>query len=214
MNQNKPNYQREMEKVIASFAGQRKSLLLHSCCAPCSSAVMMELQEIFDLTVFYYNPNISEREEYNRRAAEQKKLIGILNERKPEYPIGIIEADYDPAPFFAVAKGLERCPEGGERCTACYDLRLSGTAKMAKEKGFDYFTTSLTISPMKDALRLNAIGKRLEEEMGVAFLPSDFKKKGGYQSSVRLSKEHDLYRQDYCGCIFSKAERMAREKSI
>lgn len=212
MNQNKPQYHKEMEKIIDSLNGERKRLLLHSCCAPCSSGVLVPLQEIFELTVFYYNPNISEAEEYARRADEQKKLIKALNAEKPGFPIGIIEAQYDPHSFYEIARGLEKCPEGGDRCTLCYELRLEKTAKTAKEMGFDYFTTTLTISPLKNAEKLNTIGRQLEERYGIAFLPSDFKKKDGYKNSIELSKKYDLYRQDYCGCIFSKAGSRSRAK--
>lgn len=214
MNQNKPQYHREMEKIIESFGGERKTLLLHSCCAPCSSGVLVPFQEIFDLTVFYYNPNISEAEEYHRRAEEQKKLIAALNKEKPDFPIRIIEEEYDPQTFYTSIKGLEKCPEGGDRCTVCYELRLERTAQRAAQDGFDYFTTSLTISPMKNADKLNTIGKQLEERYGACFLPSDFKKKDGYKNSIRYSKEYDLYRQDYCGCIFSKVERLSQTESL
>ena len=214
MMQNKPQYHKEMEKIIEGFKGERKRLLLHSCCAPCSSGVLVPLQEIFELTIYYYNPNLSEKEEYVRRVAEQKKLIHALNQEKPGFPIDIIEETYEPQEFYAIAKGLEKCPEGGERCFRCYELRLERTAEKAREKGFDFFTTTLTISPMKNAGKLNEIGKRLEEKYGVPFLPSDFKKKDGYKNSIALSKKYNLYRQNFCGCIYSKVESLSKEEKI
>lgn len=208
MAENKINYQKEMEKIIEKLPEDRRtSLLLHSCCAPCSSAVLEALQKIFDITVFYYNPNISLSEEYRKRVEEQKRLIGHLNEENPDFPIKVIEGDYEPERFFEIAKGLETCPEGGERCFACYRLRLEKTAELAKEKGFDYFTTTLTISPLKNAQKLNEIGKQLETKYNTAFLPSDFKKKEGYKRSIELSEKYDLYRQNFCGCVYSKREQ-------
>lgn len=203
-------------------------LFLHSCCAPCSSYVLEYLRSYFRITVFYYNPNISVEEEYRKRVAEQKRLIAAYNEEAeqkqpiavcdadenwPEgswreaYPIEIVEGDYEPECFFEMAKGLEHCPEGGERCFACYEMRLRKTAELALAGRYDYFATTLTISPLKNAVKLNETGERLAEEYGVAWLPSDFKKRGGYQRSIVLSKEYDLYRQDYCGCVYSRAER-------
>ena len=207
---NNRNYQKEMEKIIEGLQGEKKSLLLHSCCAPCSSAVLEKLQEIFDITVFYYNPNISENGEYGKRVKEQKRLIEAFNQKKPDCPIKIIEGDYEPGEFYSIAKGLENCPEGGERCFKCYALRLEKTARAAKEGGFDYFTTTLTISPLKNATKLNEIGEEMGVKYGTAFLPSDFKKREGYKRSIELSKEHDLYRQNFCGCAFSKAESLKR----
>jgi hypothetical protein len=173
------------------------------------------LRRFFRITVFYYNPNISMEEEYRRRVAEQKRLIGVYNElakTNPEagFPIEIVEGDYEPEKFFEMAKGLENCPEGGERCFACFALRLRRTAELAVEGNYDYFTTTLTISPLKNAAKLNEIGESLANRYGVAWLPSDFKKKDGYKRSIELSKEYDLYRQDYCGCVYSKRERDAR----
>ena len=204
------NYQKEMEKIIQGLDGQRKSLLLHSCCAPCSSAVLEKLQEIFEITVFYYNPNISEDSEYRKRVEEQKRLIEAFNRKKTDCPIKIIDGDYEPQEFYAIAKGLENCPEGGERCFKCYALRLEKTAKLAKELKFDYFTTTLTISPLKNAGKLNEIGEEMALKYETTFLPSDFKKKEGYKRSIELSKEYDLYRQNFCGCAFSKAESLKR----
>ena len=208
----KRNYQKELDRLIEGLReeGRIPKLLLHSCCAPCSSYVLEYLRQYFDITVLYYNPNITEREEYEKRAAEQKRLIREMNEEADgdcKNRILAEEGRYDPERFFAAAKGLELVPEGGERCFKCYEIRLREAARIAREQGFDYFTTTLTISPLKNADKLNEIGNRLAEEYGVAFLPSDFKKKNGYKRSVELSEKYGLYRQDYCGCVFSKAER-------
>lgn len=208
---NNRNYQKEMEKMIEGLQGERKSLLLHSCCAPCSSAVLEKLQEIFEITVFFYNPNISEDTEYKKRVEEQKRLIEAFNKKNSDCPIKMIDGDYEPQEFYKIAKGLETCPEGGERCFLCYGLRLEKTAQLAKEAEFDYFTTTLTISPLKNAGKLNEIGEEMSEKYGSVFLPSDFKKKEGYKRSIELSKEYDLYRQNFCGCAFSKAESLKRE---
>ena len=207
MTQNKRNYQKEMEKMIEGLQGNRKSLFLHSCCAPCSSAVLEKLQEIFEITVFFYNPNISEDTEYRKRVEEQKRLIETFNQRNPACPIKMIDGDYQPQEFYDIAKGFESCPEGGERCFRCFALRLEKTARLAKEGSYDFFTTTLTISPLKNAAKLNEIGELLEAEYGVKHLTSDFKKKNGYKRSTELSKEYELYRQNYCGCVFSKNER-------
>lgn len=226
------NYQKELEKILQE-AEQRKSegkdplrLFLHSCCAPCSSYCLEYLSTYFAITVFYYNPNISAEPEYRHRVEEQKRLIAAYNEEQKGYPIRIIEGDYEPARFFEIAKGYEDCPEGGERCFRCFDLRLRETALRAKEgaecaadgvaneaakKPYDYFGTTLTISPLKNARKINEIGQAISAEYGVAWLPSDFKKKNGYKRSVELSAEYGLYRQDYCGCAYSKAER---EKAV
>ena len=210
MAQNNRNYQKEMEKIIEGLQGKRKSLLLHSCCAPCSSAVLEKLQEIFEITVFYYNPNISEDTEYRKRVEEQKRLIEIFNQKKPSSPIKIIDGDYEPQEFYNIAKGLETCPEGGERCFKCYALRLEKTAQLAKAEEFDFFTTTLTLSPLTNAAKLNEIGEEMAAKYETTFLPSDFKKKEGYKRSIELSKEYDLYRQNFCGCAFSKAESLKR----
>lgn len=214
MAQNNRNYQKEMEKIIEGLQGQRKSLLLHSCCAPCSSAVLEKLQEIFEITVFYYNPNISEDVEYRKRVEEQKRLIEVFNRKMPSCPIKIIDGDYEPQEFYKIAKGLETCPEGGERCFKCYALRLEKTAQLAKEGEIDFFTTTLTISPLKNAAKLNKIGEEMALKYEATFLPSDFKKKEGYKRSIELSKEYDLYRQNFCGCAFSKAESIKRAKEV
>lgn len=275
---NKKNYQKELEKIIDSYVNpkmasekdeqpkyndyleqdnSRPTLLLHSCCAPCSSYCMEYMREYFDVTVFYYNPNISSSEEYWKRLEEEKRLIEAYNEqvmnhsfqvieRTPqiELPpqtkqpslteppqteqltqvatqsfqsfqmnstakasrINIIEGDYRPEVFFEMAKGLEECPEGGNRCFKCYELRLRESFRIAKENNLDFVTTTLTISPLKNADKINEIGYKLAEEYGVKWLPSDFKKKNGYKRSIELSEQFGLYRQNYCGCDFSKRQ--------
>ena len=214
------NYQKELDKIIEELgaaAGCAPTLFLHSCCAPCSSYVLDYLRQYFRITVFYYNPNITEDAEYRKRVAEQKRLIAAYNEKLTEsvegkqggYLIQVIEGDYEPNCFYEIAKGLEQCPEGGERCFACYELRLRETAKRAQEGSFDYFTTTLSISPLKNAAKLNEIGERLAQEYDIPWLPSDFKKRDGYKRSIELSREYDLYRQDYCGCVYSRREREA-----
>lgn len=213
-NVNGVNYQRELDRVLAGMEekGQiRPRLFLHSCCAPCSSYVLEYLCGFFDITVFYYNPNISSAEEYRKRAEEQKRLIRTYNQEmeageRKGYPIAFVEGACEPDRFYEAAKGLESCPEGGERCFRCYDLRLGETASRAKEAGADFFCTTLTISPLKNARKLNEIGQALAAEYGVPWLPSDFKKKNGYQRSVELSARYGLYRQNYCGCGYSLRE--------
>ena len=200
---NQRNYQKELEKILADSEEKGKRLFLHSCCAPCSSYVLEYLSGFFRITVFYYNPNITFGEEYQKRVEEQKKLIATLNCNKNGFAIEFVEGDYEPEKFFEMAQGHEKDKEGGERCFLCYELRLREAALMAKEGGFDYFTTTLSISPMKNAVKLNEIGEKLSKEYEIAYLPSDFKKKNGYKRSIELSKEYDLYRQDYCGCEFS-----------
>lgn len=208
---NKVNYQAELEKLLKTLPDTRRRLFLHSCCAPCSSYCLEYLRNYFEVTVFYYNPNISFGEEYRHRVEELERLVKELNEEADGTEginrIRLEEGPYEPEKFFAAVKGLEDCPEGGERCFVCYELRLREAARRAAEGGYDFFTTTLTISPLKNAQKLNEIGQRLGQEYGVACLPSDFKKKGGYQRSIELSREHELYRQDYCGCVFSKRER-------
>lgn len=210
---NQINYQKELEKLLQGIERECEqgveapTLFLHSCCAPCSSYVLEYLCGRFRITVFYYNPNISESAEYVRRVKEQKRLIEAYNREGRGYPISVIEGDHDPQLFFQTVQGLENCPEGGERCFRCFDLRLRETARRAREGGYDYFGTTLTISPLKNAQKLNQIGGELAEEYGISWLPSDFKKRNGYKRSVELSKEYGLYRQDYCGCAFSKAEK-------
>jgi len=205
------NYQKELEKIIEENRRSNKipSLFLHSCCAPCSSYVLEYLSHFFSITVFYYNPNISPKEEYEHRVEEIRRLIG---EMEFVHPVKFVEGRYEPKEFFDMAKGLEDVPEGGERCFRCYRLRMEEAAKLAKEGGYDYFATTLTISPLKNAGKLNEIGEELEGIYKVSHLPSDFKKKNGYKRSIELSHEHGLYRQNYCGCVFSKREAMEREK--
>ena len=201
------NYQKELDKIIEDVGareGGAPSLFLHSCCAPCSSYVLEYLRQYFRITVFYYNPNITEDAEYRKRVEEQKRLIAAYNQKAQGYAIEVLEGDYEPDLFFQIAKGLEACPEGGERCFACYELRLLETAKRAQAGNYDYFTTTLSISPLKNAAKLNEIGEKLAASCGVAWLPSDFKKRDGYKRSIELSKEYELYRQDYCGCVFSR----------
>lgn len=209
---NRRNYQRELEAVIKENESKSRvpRLLLHSCCAPCSSYVLEYLSNYFEIMVFYYNPNISPAEEYEKRAAEQQHLI---RELPAKHPIHLVVGAYEPERFYAVSKGLEMVPEGGERCFRCYRLRLEEAAKMAAEGGFDYFATTLTISPLKNARKLNEIGEELSEIYKVEHLPSDFKKKNGYKRSVELSAEYGLYRQNYCGCVFSKREQEERERT-
>lgn len=199
------NYQKEMDTLLAALIQNdtAPSLLLHSCCAPCSSYVLEYLTRFFHITVYYYNPNISYEEEYQRRIEEQKRLIGRLPVKNP---VRFRQGVYEPERFYELAKGLESCPEGGERCFRCYELRLEETARLAKKEGFDYFTTTLSISPHKNAAKLNEIGERLSVKYATPYLGADFKKKNGYKRSIELSKEYELYRQDYCGCVYSKAD--------
>ena len=200
------NYQKELDKLIEKNQkeGITPSLLLHACCAPCSSYCLEYLAEYFKITVFYYNPNIYPESEYAHRVAEEKRLIASLPVKNK---IDFIEGRFDPSEFYDAVKGLETAKEGGERCFTCYELRLRETARLAKEQGFDYFTTTLTISPLKNAAKLNEIGEALADEYGVLHLPSDFKKKEGYKRSIELSRQYSLYRQNYCGCVFSRRER-------
>ena len=197
------NYQKVLDETIKKIQlnNEVPTLLIHSCCAPCSSYCLEYLSEFFKITVLYYNPNIFPKEEYEFRAREQERFI---NSFPAKYPISFMEETYSPEEFYAIAKGLEKEPEGGERCTRCYKLRLEHTAKIAKDLNMDYFTTTLSISPLKDAKRLNSIGLELEEIYEVSYLVSDFKKKNGYKRSVELSKEYEMYRQNFCGCIYSK----------
>lgn len=200
------NYQKVLEKTLEENQknGNIPTLLLHSCCAPCSSYCLEYLSNYFYITVFYYNPNIYPDEEYKKRVEEQKEFIRKV---PAKYEISFLEGAYDKEKFYAMAKGLEEVKEGGERCFLCYELRLREAAELAKRLGMDYFTTTLSISPLKNAAKLNEIGGMLEQEYGVSYLYSDFKKKGGYQRSVALSNEYGMYRQYYCGCVFSKNQR-------
>lgn len=203
---NKRDYQRELDALIKSLEEKKETprLFLHSCCAPCSSYVLEYLAEYFEITVYFYNPNISPREEYEKRVEEIRRMIGEMNFI---HPVHFVEGEYDPQVFYQMAKGLEHVPEGGERCFGCYRLRMEEAARLAKEGGYDYFTTTLSISPLKNAGKINEIGEELAKIYSVAHLPSDFKKKNGYKRSIELSREYDLYRQDYCGCVFSKRDR-------
>ena len=201
---NKRNYQRELEQLIPGIEpGHVPSLLLHACCAPCSSYCLEYLSQYFSITVLFYNPNISPAAEYQKRVDEIKRLISELPAKNK---ISLIEGRYLPEEFYTSVKGLENEPEGGKRCHVCYELRLHEAAVVAKELGYDYFTTTLSISPLKDADKLNEIGKKLSDEYAISYLYSDFKKKNGYKRSIELSKEYKLYRQNFCGCVFSKRE--------
>ncbi|MBQ8559377.1 MAG: epoxyqueuosine reductase QueH [Tyzzerella sp.] len=205
------NYQKELEKLIQNIQKEEKvpRLLLHSCCAPCSSYVLEYLSDYFEITVFYYNPNIFPENEYTKRILEQQMLI---HDMKVKHPVSFIAGSYEREKFYEIAAGLEHLKEGGERCFKCYELRLEESAKMAQEGEYDYFTTTLSISPMKNAEKLNEIGERVGKKYGIAYLQSDFKKKNGYKRSIELSKEYGLYRQDYCGCEYSYVERKKQLK--
>ncbi len=202
---NNINYQKELDKLLNKLIenNNTKSLLLHSCCAPCSSYVLQYLTNYFDITVLYYNPNITDIQEYEKRKHEQIRLI---NEIEHIHSINIINIEHKPNKFYNISKGLENCPECGERCLKCYKLRLEKTAQIAKEKNFDYFCTTLTISPLKSSKAINQIGEELSKQYDVSFLPSDFKKKEGFKISIELSKKYNLYRQNYCGCEYSKQQ--------
>ncbi|MGF7143716.1 hypothetical protein HNQ56_002143 [Anaerotaenia torta] len=196
------NYQKELDKLIERFGkeNRRPKLLIHSCCAPCSSYVLEYLSHYFEITVFYYNPNIYPPEEYSRREEEQKNLIGTMPlAGKVHFRAGT----YEPQRYYEAVRGKEGEPEGGDRCFECYELRFREAARMAKEEGFEYFVSTLSISPHKNADKLNEIGNRLAAEYGLRYLPSDFKKRNGYKRSIELSREYSLYRQDYCGCVYS-----------
>ena len=199
---NKINYQIELDKIINSIdKSNPPRLFLHSCCAPCSSYTLEYLSNYFDITVYYFNPNISPKEEFDKRFAEQKRLIDSLPAKNP---IKLVLGEYDYNDFLQIARGLENVAEGGERCFRCYRLRLESTARIAKEQGFDYFCTTLSISPLKNSQKINQIGYEVAQKYGIKWLPSDFKKREGYKRSIELSKEYNLYRQSFCGCIFSK----------
>lgn len=198
--------QKAMDQLLEQIkpgdgSGDVKKLLLHSCCAPCSSYVLEYLSSYFEIYDFFYNPNISPQEEYQHRFDEIQSLI----HRQPHlYPVHFVEGIYDPQRFFALVKGYEHCPERGPRCEICFHMRLYESAVKCKELGCDYFATTLTISPLKDEKLINEIGQSVAQQVGVNYLPSDFKKKNGYQRSIELSREYDLYRQSFCGCVFSK----------
>ena len=212
---NSVNYQKELDALLAKInkenecTGSCPRLFLHSCCAPCSSYVLEYLSDYFEITDFFYNPNIEPEEEYRHRESE---LIRLISEMDLRHPVHFQAGRYDPSEYYESVKGLEHIHEGGERCFACYRLRMEEAAKHAAEGEYDYFTTTLSISPLKNASKINEIGQELEAVYEVKHLPSDFKKKGGYQRSIQLSKEHGLYRQDFCGCVFSKHEREKERK--
>lgn len=200
------NYQKQLDALLLQVEKEEKvpTLLMHSCCAPCSSYCISYLAQYMKITIYYYNPNITEETEYKKRVEEQKRLIRSL---PVKYPVDFVEGPYEPQEFYKIAKGYETCKEGGERCFACYRLRLRQSVQYASSHGYDYITTTLSVSPHKNAQKLNEIGMKLAEEIGgTTYLCSDFKKKGGYQKSVELSKEYDLYRQSYCGCVYSKIQ--------
>lgn len=203
------NYDLMMQEQINN-AKEGSKLLLHACCGPCSSTCLERLGNFFDISILYYNPNISDKREYDKRVCEIKKFI---NSFKTKYPIKLIEGRYDPMEFFDIAKGLENEPERGERCYKCYNLRLEETAKVADELGFDFFATTLTLSPYKKADWLNEIGSCLDKKYNSTYLYSDFKKKNGYKRSIELSYQYDMYRQDYCGCVYSKRDYLERKKN-
>ena len=207
----KENYQKILDEMIAGLEekGEVPKLLLHSCCAPCSSYVLEYLSNYFYITVLYYNPNIYPEDEYYHRAAEQKRFI---KEFPTKYPVTYVEGNFEPERFYGTVKGYENIREGGERCFRCYELRLREAAEYAKKLNCDYFTTTLSISPMKNAVKLNEIGGRLAEEYGIPYLYSDFKKRDGYKRSTVISAEYGMYRQDYCGCVFSKREREEQKR--
>ena len=200
---NKVNYQKELDKLIEKLEQTKEvpRLFLHSCCAPCSSYVLEYLSEHFAITVFYFNPNIAPEEEYRKRVEEQKRLVEQL---PAVYPIQFLEGRYEPEEFYSRVRGLEKEPEGGARCRVCFELRLEEAARLAAEGGYDYYTTTLSISPLKNAQVLADVAIKMGEKWGVAWLPSDFKKKEGYKRSIQLSSEYDLYRKNYCGCVFSR----------
>lgn len=197
------NYDMEMEKEIEKIKEERPSLLLHACCAPCSSAVLERISAHFKISILYYNPNITDMAEYQKRLEELKRFVAEFDKTEE---MEVIDGRYHPEEFFKMSEGLENEKERGKRCYLCYQMRLDETAKIAKELGFDYFTTTLSLSPYKNSKWINEIGENLSKNYEVKFLYSDFKKKNGYQRSIELSKEYHLYRQDYCGCIYSKRD--------
>ena len=203
------NYDLMMEEQINNCNPGTK-LLLHVCCGPCSSTCLERLGNHFEISILYYNPNITDKNEYEKRIEEVNKLISLL---KTKYPVKLIEGRYDPKEFFEISKGLEDEPERGKRCFECYKLRLEESAKVASELNFDYFCTTLTLSPYKKSDWLNEIGEDLNNKYKSTYLYSDFKKKNGYKRSIELSKEFDLYRQDYCGCVYSKRDYLERIKN-
>lgn len=214
---NKINYQKILDKILENIKKDnvRPKLLLHSCCAPCSSYVLEYLNDYFDITVLYYNPNISPKEEYEKRKAEQ---IRFIHERfsndNTNNKVSFMDCDYESEKYAKIAKSLEKEPEGGMRCVECFRLRLDKTAELAKLYGFDYFVTTLSISPLKNAQLINRIGSEISEKYGVSYLPSDFKKREGYKRSIELSKKYGLYRQNFCGCVYSKIQADKNESNF
>lgn len=208
----KRNYQKELDAVIEKILTEKTTpmLVLHSCCAPCSSYALECLSEYFSINVVYYNPNISSRQEYDLRLSEQKRLVSELPLNNF---VSVTEGNYDPREFYAVSKGLEHCPERGERCLRCYRLRLENAAQEALRTGADFFATTLTLSPLKNAEAINSIGEELSEKYGVKYLCTDFKKRNGYKRSIELSREYGLYRQNFCGCVYSKRDSEERNNS-
>lgn len=213
MNNKTINYQKALDKLLETLKEKKEvpRLLLHSCCAPCSSYVLEYLSDYFEITVFYYNPNIFPESEYTKRLLEQQMLISDM---RFKHPVSFIAGSYDRDKFHQMAKGLEHIKEGGERCFKCYELRLREAAAIASEGEFDYFTTTLSISPLKNAERLNQIGMDLAQKYNIKYLQSDFKKKNGYKRSIELSNQYGLYRQDYCGCEYSYKERQEQKNTI
>ncbi len=201
------NFSKQLDALIASLGEKRPRLLLHACCAPCSSYCLEYLSPHFDITLFYYNPNISPKTEFEKRSSELLRLSEVFPVKNK---IDVVIPEYDPAEFFDAVKGLETVPEGGERCFKCYRLRLERTAQYAQKHDYDWFCSTLSISPWKNAAKLNEIGSELSKEYSVPHLPNDFKKKNGFKRSVELSEQYGLYRQDYCGCVFSKKEAEQR----
>ena len=200
--------EKKCKEELKNVDFNHKKLLLHSCCAPCSSHVITYLSKYFDITILYYNPNIAPEEEYLKRKSEQIKLIGMLDTPNK---LDFIDCDYDNDKYNELVKGYELCPEKGERCTICFNLRIEKTAKIAKDNKYDYFCTTLSVSPYKNAKLINKIGEDMEKKYNVKWLHSDFKKDNGYKHSIELSHKYVLYRQDYCGCVYSKRDEMLRK---
>ncbi|MDE6604937.1 MAG: epoxyqueuosine reductase QueH [Clostridia bacterium] len=198
----KINYQLQLDNIIKNLDGKKPRLLLHACCAPCSSYCLEYLKNYFDITLFFYNPNISSAEEWEKRLNELKRLV-----KEMSLNFDIVCPQYDQREFLDKVRGFEECPEGGDRCGICYALRLKKSCDFAEENAFDYYCSTLSISPHKNAQKLNAIGEALASGKKVKHLPNDFKKKGGYLRSIELSKKHNLYRQDFCGCVYSQTNK-------
>lgn len=214
---NKINYQKILDKILENIKNDnvRPKLLVHSCCAPCSSYVLEYLNDYFDITVLYYNPNISPKEEYEKRKAEQIRFIHErFSDDNTNNKVSFMDCDYESEKYAKIAKSLEKEPEGGMRCVECFRLRLDKTAELAKLYGFDYFVTTLSISPLKNAQLINRIGLEISEKYGVSYLPSDFKKREGYKRSIELSKKYGLYRQNFCGCVYSKIQADKNESNF